>query len=127
MRNALFYLTYNGIYNFTNGIGTQTQLLLRGLECLKDDLERQFGTLAVHVVCPLYDQTTWGYDTQFFRQQQERITALDGYLHLVPYKSQANQELWDIRSWRALCAQAVPVLQSRLANYDRCLLICVDQ
>ena len=34
MRKALFYLTYNGIYNFTNGIGTQTQLLLRGLERL---------------------------------------------------------------------------------------------
>ena len=30
MPNAIFYLTYNGIYNFTNGIGTQTQLLLRG-------------------------------------------------------------------------------------------------
>ena len=32
MPKAIFYLTYNGIYNLTNGIGTQTQLLLRGLE-----------------------------------------------------------------------------------------------
>jgi hypothetical protein len=127
MRNALFYLTYNGVYNFTNGIGTQTQLLLGGLECLKDEVERQFGTLDVHVVCPLPDQTTWGYDLAFFRQQQERLTALGGDLHLVPYKSQAEQELWDIRSWHALCAQVAPLLRSRLADYDRGLLICVDQ
>ena len=36
IRSAIVYLTYNGIYNFTNGIGTQSQLLLSGLEHLKD-------------------------------------------------------------------------------------------
>ena len=65
MPRALFYLTYNGIYNFTNGIGTQTQLLLRGLEHLQPALERQYGSLHVHVVCPLPDDATWGYDPQF--------------------------------------------------------------
>jgi glycosyltransferase involved in cell wall biosynthesis len=127
MRNALFYLTYNGVYNFTNGIGTQTQLLLRGLECVKDEVERQFGTLAVHVVCPLPDQTTWGYDAAFFGRQQARIAALGGHLHLVPYKSQSDLELWDIRSWRTLCEQVAPLLQSKLADYDQCLIICIDQ
>lgn len=127
MRSAIFYLTYNGVYNFTNGIGTQTQLLLRGLEYTKDDLERQFGALDVHLVCPLPDQATWGYDEQFFRRQQERLSGLGGQLHLVPYTARQDQELWDIGSWRTLCEQVAPLLQSKLADYDRCLIICIDQ
>jgi glycosyltransferase involved in cell wall biosynthesis len=127
MRSGIFYLTYNGIYNFTNGIGTQTQLLLRGLEYTKSDLERQFGVLDVHLVCPLPDQATWGYDAQFFRQQQGRLSALGGHLHLVPYKARREQELWDIASWRTLSAHAAALLLPKLADYDRCLLICIDQ
>ena len=72
MPNAIFYLTYNGIYNFTNGIGTQTQLLLRGLERLQPALERQYGLIPLHVVCPRPDEATWGYDPQFLQTQQQR-------------------------------------------------------
>jgi glycosyltransferase involved in cell wall biosynthesis len=126
-RNAIFYLTYNGVYNFTNGIGTQTQLLLRGLECLQDEIEQAFGSTDLHVVCPLPDQSTWGYNRQFLRQQQERIAALGGQLHLVPYQSEPGQELWEIRSWRTLSAGAARLLLPQLAAYDRSLIICIDQ
>ena len=70
MRNAIFYLTYNGLYNFTNGIGTQTQLLISGLEVLRESLVRQYGPIDVHLVCPLPDALTWGYDQAFFQRQQ---------------------------------------------------------
>src|SRR5215471_6667340 len=49
MRNAIFYLTYNGLYNFTNGIGTQTQLLISGLEVLREMLVKRYGPIDVHV------------------------------------------------------------------------------
>jgi hypothetical protein len=62
MRNALFYLTYNGLYNFTNGIGTQTQLLISGLEAMQDTLARRYGPIDLHVVCPLPDAHTWGFE-----------------------------------------------------------------
>src|SRR5262249_53590516 len=127
MRNAVFYLTYNGIYNFTNGIGTQTQLLLRGLERTRDDLCREFGPMALHVVCPLPDQDTWGYDAVFFRQQRERLAALDGTLHLLPYKTESTQELWDLRSWHALSQGAATLLPRYTAAYDNSLVLCVDQ
>jgi hypothetical protein len=104
MRNAIFYLTYNGIYNFTNGIGTQTQLLLRGLERLRPDLERQYGPIHLHVVCPLPDKVTWGYDRQFLQTQQQRLTALGGALHYIPYKSRPEEDLWDVARWHQLCA-----------------------
>ena len=66
MRNAIFYLTYNGLYNFTNGIGTQTQLLISGLEVLREMLVRRYGPIDVHVACPAPDTHTWGYDHAFF-------------------------------------------------------------
>ena len=103
MRNALFYLTYNGLYNFTNGIGTQTQLLLSGMETLRETLVAQYGPIDVHVVCPLPEGRTWGYDQAFFDQQRQRVAALGGQVHLIPYQTQPEQELWEIRSWEALC------------------------
>ena len=127
MRNALFYLTYNGLYNFTNGIGTQTQLLLSGMEALRERLAAQYGPIDTHVVCPLPDACTWGYDEAFFERQRRRIAALGGQIHLIPYQIQPAQELWDIRSWEALCRNVAPLLLDQTAAYDRSLIIAVDQ
>lgn len=127
MQNAIFYLTYNGIYNLTNGIGTQTQLLLGGLERLHHDLDTQYGPIDVHVICPAPDELTWGYDREFLHTQRQRIAALGGQLHFIPYKSQPEQELWDIGSWQTLCREVVPVLLPKILAYDRSLIICIDQ
>src|SRR5262245_25633981 len=127
MRNAIFYLTYNGLYNFTNGIGTQTQLLISGLEAMQEALLRQYGRIDVHVVCPEPDAHTWGYDHSFFQQQQRRLAEIGGQVHLIPYKRQLEQDLWDIRSWKALCQNVAPLLRTQTAAYDRSLIICVDQ
>jgi glycosyltransferase involved in cell wall biosynthesis len=127
MRNAIFYLTYNGLYNFTNGIGTQTQLLLSGMEGLHETLAAQYGPIDTHLVCPLPDERTWGYDQAWFGRQQQRIAALGGQVHLVPYQTQPEQELWQIRSWEALCRNAALLLLAQTAAYDRSLIIGVDQ
>ena len=127
MRNGIFYLTYNGLYNFTNGIGTQTQLLISGLEVLREMLVRQYGPIDVHVVCPSPDAHTWSYDHVFFQRQQERLAPLGGQVHLIPYKRQPTQDLWEIRSWKALCHNVAPLLHTQAAAYERSLIICVDQ
>ena len=123
MPNAIFYLTYNGIYNFTNGIGTQTQLLLRGLERLQPALERQYGPIPLHVVCPRPDEATWGYDPQFLQTQQQRLAALGGQLHFIPYKSRPEDDLWDVARWHTLCAEAAQLLLQQCTRYDHCLVI----
>jgi glycosyltransferase involved in cell wall biosynthesis len=127
MRNAIFYLTYNGLYNFTNGIGTQTQLLISGLELLREMLVRWYGPIDVHVVCPSPDAHTWGYDHAFFQRQQERLAPLGGHVHLIPYKREPTQDLWEIPSWKALCQNVAPLLHTQAAAYERSLIICVDQ
>jgi glycosyltransferase involved in cell wall biosynthesis len=127
MRNALFYLTYNGLYNFTNGIGTQTQTLISGLEAIQETLVRRYGPIDVHVICPSPDAQTWGFDHAFFRQQRRRLARLGGHVHLIPYKEQPEQDLWEIRSWQALCQNVAPLLRAQMEAYDRSLIICVDQ
>jgi glycosyltransferase involved in cell wall biosynthesis len=127
MRNAIFYLTYNGLYNFTNGIGTQTQLLISGLEVLREMLVRRYGPIDVHVACPAPDTHTWGYDHAFFQRQQERLAKIDGHVHLIPFKQEPTQDLWEIRSWKALCQNVAPLLRTQMAAYERSLIICVDQ
>ena len=127
MRNALFYLTYNGLYNFTNGIGTQTQILIGGLEAIQEALIATYGPIDAHVVCPLPDAHTWGYDHAFFQQQQQRLAQLGGQVHLIPYKRDFAQDLWELRSWKSLCHNVAPLLHAQTAAYDRSLIICVDQ
>jgi|SRR5208283_2636782 len=127
MRNAIFYLTYNGLYNFTNGIGTQTQLLISGLEVLREMLVRRYGPIDLHVVCPSPDAHTWGFDQAFFQRQQERLAPLGGHVHLIPYKRESSQDLWEIPSWKALCQNVAPLLHTQTAAYERSLVICVDQ
>jgi glycosyltransferase involved in cell wall biosynthesis len=127
MRSAIFYLTYNGLYNFTNGIGTQTQLLISGLEAIQEALIGVYGPLEVHVICPLPDAQTWAYDHAFFQRQQRRLAALGGRVHLVPYKRAPGQDLWEPRSWAALCRNVGPLLHAQTAFYDRSLVICIDQ
>src|SRR5918992_4789658 len=101
MRNAIFYLTYNGLYNFTNGIGTQTQLLISGLEATQEALTTRYGPIDVHIICPLPDARTWGYDHAFFQRQRRRLAGLGGHVHPVPYKQEPSQNLWEIRSWES--------------------------
>jgi glycosyltransferase involved in cell wall biosynthesis len=127
MRSAIFYLTYNGLYNFTNGIGTQTQLLISGLEAIQEALITTYGLIDVHVICPLPDAQTWGYDHAFFERQQQRLEDLGGQVHLIPYKRDPAQDLWELRSWKALCQNVAPLLRAETAVYDRSLIICVDQ
>ena len=127
MRNAIFYLTYNGLYNFTNGIGTQTQLMIAGFETIREALVAEHGPIDLHVVCPEPDARTWGYDDAFFRRQQRRLARLGGRAHLIPYKREAEQDLWEVRSWESLCRNVAPLLQARTAAYERSLIVCVDQ
>jgi len=127
MRKAIFYLTYNGLYNFTNGIGTQTQLLISGLELLQETLVKRYGPIDVHVVCPSPDAHTWGYDHAFFQRQRERLALLGGHVHLIPYKREPSQDLWEISSWKTLCQNVASLLHTQAAAYERSLIICVDQ
>jgi glycosyltransferase involved in cell wall biosynthesis len=127
MRKAIFYLTYNGLYNYTNGIGTQTQLLISGFERIQRALVSQFGAIDLHVVCPWPDAYTWGYDHTFFHRQQRRLAALGGQVHLIAYKQHPEQDLWELRSWKALSENVAALLRSRTAAYNRSLIICVDQ
>jgi glycosyltransferase involved in cell wall biosynthesis len=127
MRNAIFYLTYNGLYNFTNGIGTQAQLLISGLEAMQEALVTRYGPIDLHIICPSPDAHTWGYDHAFFQRQQARLAGLGGQVHLVPYKREPAQDLWEVRSWKSLCQNVAPLVHSQTAAYDRSLIICVDQ
>jgi glycosyltransferase involved in cell wall biosynthesis len=127
MPKAIFYLTYNGIYNFTNGIGTQMQLLLHGLERLQPTLERQYGPIHLHVVCPHPDDATWGYDPQFLQTQHQRLMALGGQLHFIAYKSRPEDDLWDVARWHTLCVEAAQLLLQQCMVYDSCLVMPIDQ
>ena len=128
MSNAIFYLTYNGIYNFTNGIRIQTQLLLRGMERLQLVSNASTDRSTLHVVCPRPDDATWGYDPQFCRRSRLASggpgRAAPSFL---PYRSRPEDDLWDVARWHTLCAEAAQLLRQQCTRYDHCLIMPIDQ
>jgi hypothetical protein len=55
MKRGIFNLTFNGIFNNTNGIGTQTKTLLQGIENDYIKLCEEFGEFELNIVAPIFN------------------------------------------------------------------------
>lgn len=64
MKNGIFFLTYDGYYNFTSGIGTQTRTFLKGIEAYYQKYSEIYGEFEVNLIVPNFDNTVYAYDEQ---------------------------------------------------------------
>lgn len=122
---ALFYLTYNGIFNNTNGIGTQTKTFLAGMARHHAALQQEFGPLTVHLVSPAVTDDAWGYSAGDLAYARHTAQQLGGQLHFCPFQTY-TQELWQPESWLALSIAATTVVLTAAAAVDEVLVIAND-
>jgi len=54
-----------------------------------------YGPIDVHVVCPLPDAHTWGL-IMLLSAAAATSAALGGQVHLIPYKRDSEQDLWEL-------------------------------
>ena len=57
-KRAIYYLTFNGVYNINNGIGSQTKLFLEGIEKYYDIFSKNFGNFSLNIITPIYNPNT---------------------------------------------------------------------
>ncbi len=75
---GIFYLTFNGVVNNTNGIGTQTKLLLDGFDFFYDKLIEQYGDISLNIITPDYPANYEGYSKDHVNFSKEKINKLGG-------------------------------------------------
>lgn len=122
---TIFYLTYNGIFNNTNGIGTQTKTFLAGMLRHRDELQQEFGPLSVHLVSPCASSDAWGYSSVDLDYAQEATRRLGGAVYFCPFRTYAD-DLWTPPSWLALSIAATTVVLDTAKQYDEVLVIAND-
>ncbi|MHB8576284.1 MAG: glycosyltransferase family 4 protein [Dehalococcoidia bacterium] len=125
VRRAIFYLTYNGVFNNTNGIGTQTKTFLAGMLRHHDELRAEFGEFAVHLVSEIYRTDWWGYSEADLAYARGATRALDGEVHFCPYSTYTD-EFWSPESWLALSTAAAATVLNEARRYDETLVIAND-
>lgn len=60
MKKSIYYLTFNGIFNNTNGVGSQTKILLEGLFIHNLKFKKLYGDLfniLILIVSPKFQLT----------------------------------------------------------------------
>ncbi len=63
MKNGIFFLTYDGYYNFTSGIGTQTKTFLKGIEMYYQEYCKIYGEFEINN--PVAETTGYGCAINF--------------------------------------------------------------
>jgi len=125
-KRALFYLTFNGVYNNNNGIGTQTKLLLDGTTKYYKELTSQFGDFSVNIVSPIYNvKTTIDYSVDDLSHTYLQTCKTGGKVFFCPYEYNTEQ-FWTVDSWRTMSIGAATIVLSESNKYDESLVIAVD-
>lgn len=127
MKRAIFYLTYNGVYNNTNGIGTQTKIFLKGIHEHKKRLEDEFGKFDVHIIAPAFDSSVFGFDEKILNNTRDICRQLGGNLHLCNSIIDApGKNFWSVDNWKSISISASSLILQASVRYEEVLVICVD-
>jgi glycosyltransferase involved in cell wall biosynthesis len=121
---ALVYLTFNGVYQNTNGIGRQTATIVGTVERHWAAICEEFGPTSFFVVTPAaYNALMWG-------------TSVDGPLHVQAAAERTggtlsslivpDGEFWSVCTWRILCEAAGQRIAELTGTFAEVLVIAVD-
>jgi len=122
---GIFYLTFNGVLNNTNGIGTQTKILLEGFDFFYDKFKMKYGDISLNIITPNYNEAYPGYSKKDCEFSREKIKKLGGDIFFCK-DSDTVENFWTIKNWNNLSEEASDIIKREMVKYDEILVICVD-
>lgn len=125
MKRGIFYLTFNGIFNNTNGIGTQTKTLLQGIENDYIKLSEEFGDFELNIVAPIFNDMSWGYSRKDIEYAEHIVNKTGGKIFYVPYCIDKS-DFWTVNNWRSISYSAASTVLQNAKQYSESLVIAVD-
>lgn len=122
---GIFYLTFNGILNNTNGIGTQTKILLDGFDFFYNKFKEKYGDISLNIITPNYAEEYPGYSKKDCEFSKEKIKKLGGNIFFCK-DSDTIENFWTTKNWNNLSKEASEIIKREMIKYDEILVICVD-
>jgi glycosyltransferase involved in cell wall biosynthesis len=122
---GIFYLTFNGIFNYTNGIGTQTKLLLDGFDFFKDKLENNYGNIKLNIITPKYNKNFPSYSYYDSKYSKDKIKSVDGNIFFCK-NSKRIRDFWTTGYWHSLSRESAEIIKKESVKYNEVLVICID-
>lgn len=127
MKNGIFFLTYDGYYNFTSGIGTQTKTFLKGIEAYYRKYSEIYGEFEVNLIVPNFDNTVYGYDEQDIACADNVIQNLGGKVYKCASSfDKDGTDFWTSDNWEKVSASAATIVLKEHTKYKRIIVITVD-
>lgn len=127
MKNAIFFLTYDGYYNFTSGIGSQTQIFLQGINFYKDKYFKEYGEFEINIIVPNFDKTSYGYNETNIKFCNEILNNFNGNIFVVESEiDKADTKFWTVGNWEKICKASAEMISKVSYKYKKCIIITVD-
>ena len=122
---AIFYLTFNGIFNNTNGLGTQTKLLLDGFDFFKKEFEKDYGDIKLNIITPKYNKNFPSYSSYDDKYSKNKIKKVGGKIFICK-NSKEIKNFWTTNYWHTLSKEASEIIRKEARKYSEVLVVCID-
>ena len=127
MKKGIFYLTYNGYYNYSTGIGTQTKLFLGGIDSYYEQLKSSYGDFEINLVVPRYDHTVDGYNKSHVNYADNIINKYGGAVYMCDSAMEKRDDgFWTVSNWERLTPSASSIIYNKSRDYKQSLVLAVD-
>lgn len=122
---GIFYLTFNGIFNNTNGVGTQTKVLLEGFDYFYDKFTEKYGDVCLNLVTPRYEKDYPSYCEEDYSFAKAKMERWRGEIFFCKMSERTNN-FWTTEYWHSLCAEAADIIKREASKYEEVVVICID-
>lgn len=127
MKNGIFFLTYDGYYNFTSGIGTQTKTFLKGLEAYYGEYSKRYGEFEVNLIIPNFDESVYGYDERRILDASKIVDGLGGNVYKCASSlDKEGSNFWTVHNWEKVSASAAAIIVKESRKYEKVIVLAID-
>jgi len=127
MKNGIFFLTYNGYYNFTSGIGAQTNTFLKGIETYYKRFRKIYGEFEINLIVPKFDNTVGGFNQEYIDASDKIINKFGGRAYKCDSSLDiVDSDFWTVANWKRICVSASSIILEEATKYKQSIVIAVD-
>lgn len=127
MKSGIFFLTYDGYYNFTSGIGTQTKTFLKGIETYREEYSNRYGDFEINLIVPMFNETVYGYNKQDIEYANRIVHETGGNVYTCSSAlDKEGSDFWTRNNWEDVSASAAASILKEAVRYTRSLVFAID-
>lgn len=127
MKNGIFFLTYDGYYNFTSGVGTQTKTFLSGMNAYYEQYAEKYGDFEINLIVPRFNESSYSFNHTDVIWGDIILNRSGGRAYVCESSLDSpGSDFWTVKNWEKVSASAAKIVLRESVRYDQVLVIAVD-